>query len=263
MKDKKSGEQFEKLVEIIETLRSPQGCPWDREQDEKSIANYFLEEVYEAVDAVATDDPSSLVEELGDVMMEVIFLAQIYKERGEFDIAEVLDGIVEKMRRRHPHVFGRQKIDSSRKVIEQWEKHKKEEKERASFFDGLAASSPSLLAAFQIGQRAATFGFDWSSPLEVLEKVKEEWGELERALEEGKEHEIFEELGDIFFSLANLSRKLGLNPEIALRRANEKFKQRFETLAQKLKSEGKELGETCLAEMDRIWEFVKNKKNHP
>jgi MazG family protein len=255
------GQKFEKLVEILDSLRSKNGCPWDREQDEKSIANFFLEEVYEAVDAISADKAGSLEEELGDVLMEVVFLAQIYKEKRQFTIADVLEGIVQKMVRRHPHVFGPKQVRSSQKVIEAWQAQKNAEKERRSVFDGMARSTPALLEAFQIGQRVSAFGFDWPSAKEVLGKIKEEIKEFEEALESGEPRAIREEIGDVFFALANFSRLLGLNPELALRQANDKFKRRFLALERELKKTGKELGQASLEDMDKIWEELKKKSD--
>jgi tetrapyrrole methylase family protein/MazG family protein len=251
------GLKFEKLVKIMDVLRSEHGCPWDREQDERSITDFFLEEVYEAVDAIQAGDARSLEEELGDVLMEVVFLAQIYKEKKKFTIADVLNGIVQKMVRRHPHVFGTEKFRSSQKVTEAWQLQKRAEKPRRTVFGGLARSSPSLLQAFQIGQRVSVLGFDWRSPKEVLEKIREEIDELEEALETGKAAPIQEEIGDAFFALANLSRVLGLNPELALRKANEKFKRRFARLTRELQKRGKDLGRASLEDMDKIWEELK------
>jgi len=254
-----AGKKFERLVEIMDTLRSEQGCPWDREQDEKSISNYFLEEVYEAIDAITSKDANTLAEELGDVLMEVVFLARIYKEKRKFTITNVLEGINQKMIRRHPHVFGQKHIRTSEAVIDEWRRQKKEEKERQSLLDGMSNSSPSLLAAFQIGLCVSSYGFDWKQPQEALQKVKEEVSELESALEAKNEDEIFRELGDIFFSMANVSRLLGVNPEIALRDTNKKFIRRFRFIEKRLKEKRKELGQATLEEMDEIWDEAKEK----
>lgn len=256
---KNAGKKFEQLVEILDNLRSEKGCSWDREQDEKSIANYFLEEVYEAVDAISAGDARSLAEELGDVIMEVVFLARIFKEKEKFSISDVLEGINQKMIRRHPHVFAQKRIRTSEKVIDEWCRQKKQEKARQSILDGLAKCSPSLIEAFQIGLRASSYGFDWSQPLDALKKAKEEISELEKALEEKKEDEIFQEIGDVFFSMANVSRLLGINPEIALRQVNKKFIKRFKFIEKKLGEKGKELSEVTLEEMDEIWEESKDK----
>lgn len=255
----KAGEKFKQLVEILDSLRGEEGCPWDREQDENSISNYFLEEVYEAIDAISAGDAKSLAEELGDVLMEVVFLARIFKEKEKFSISDVLEGIKQKMIRRHPHVFAQKRIKTSKKVVDEWCRQKKEEKERQSILDGMAKCSPSLMEAFQIGVRVSPYGFDWNRPLDALKKVKEEISELEKALKAKREDEIFHEIGDIFFSMANVSRLLGLNPEIALRQANKKFIKRFKFIEKKLEEKGKELSQAALEEMDEIWEEAKDK----
>jgi len=260
MKDtERAGKKFRELVQIIQTLRSERGCPWDREQDEKSIANYFLEEVYEAVEAIMLDNTKSLAEELGDVLMEVVFLAQIYKEKKKFSIDEVLRGINQKMIHRHPHVFGHEHKVTSREVTDEWLRRKKEEKEGESIFDGFPNLMPSLLAAFQIGLCVSHYGFDWKKPLDALQKLKEEVSELERVIKAKNKEEIFQEIGDIFFSIVNVSRLLGVNPEIALRQTNKKFIERFKYIEKKLKGERKELGRVSLDELDKIWEESKNK----
>jgi len=257
--EEKAGEKFEQLVQIMETLRGDRGCLWDKEQDEKSITNYFLEEVYEAVEAISANDTKALAEELGDVLMEVVFLAQIYKEKRKFSIDEVLDGINQKMVRRHPHVFGPERKETSREVVDDWIRGKKEEKERESLFDRFPNSTPSLLAAFQIGLRVSHYGFDWSQAREALQKVKEEVIELEKVIDAQDKAELSREMGDVFFSLVNVSRLLGINPEIALRQANKKFIKRFKYIEKKLKEEKKGLGQTSLEEMDKIWEEAKVK----
>lgn len=252
-----AGRRFQRLVGILAALRGPQGCPWDKEQDARSIADYFLEEVYEAIDALRRKDAPALAEELGDVLMEVVFLARIYEEEGRFSIADALDGINRKLVRRHPHVFGGQKIDSAERVLDQWNRLKKAEKKRRSHFEGISRRAPSLLAAFQIGQRVAHFGFDWPSAEDALAKVREEIGELAEALPRADSRDAEEELGDCLFALANVARKLRLNPETALRRANDKFIRRFTKLEQKLHRDGPGLGRASLAEMDAAWNEVK------
>ena len=225
-----AGKKFQKLVEILDVLRGDQGCPWDREQDAKSICDYFLEEVYEAIDAVLEDDHKALAEELGDVLMEVVFLARIYKEEDKFTISESLENINQKMIRRHPHVFAGKEKKTCQIVIDDWMRQKKKEKNRGSFFDGLVKTSPALLEAFQIGRHASSFGFDWDQPLEAHQKLKEEVSELEKALKDRRKEEIQLEIGDILFSIANVSRLSGINPEMALKRANRKFVNRFRSL---------------------------------
>ena len=255
----KAGQKFGILVEILDALRGEGGCPWDREQDVNSITNYFLEEVYEAVDAICAKNTESLVEELGDVLMEVVFLARIFKEDKKFSIYDVLDGINKKMIRRHPHVFAQKRFRTSKKVLDEWNRQKKVEKKRKSLFDGMTKCFPSLMEAFQIGLRVSSYGFDWEQPFDALQKIKEEVFELEKALKAQKKEKISEEVGDIFFSMANVSRLLGVNPEIALRQANAKFVKRFKFIERKLEEEGKELGQASLEEMDKIWEKAKNK----
>ena len=260
MEDAESaGKKFEELVRILDDLRGEEGCPWDREQDEKSITNYFLEEVYEAVDAIHANDPVSLKEELGDVLMEVVFLARIFKEKEEFMISEILGGINRKMINRHPHVFSEKRIETSAEVRDEWCQQKKEEKERRSVLDGMAGSLPSLLEAFQLGLRVSQVGFDWDDPLGALQKVKEEVSELEEVLKTKKDNEVFEEVGDLFFALSNVSRHLNVNPEIALRQANKKFMERFRFIEEKLEKKGKALDQTSLEEMDKIWDEAKKK----
>lgn len=254
-----TGEKFSRLIEILDILRSKQGCPWDREQDEKTITNFFLEEVYEAVEALESCDYLSLAEELGDVMMEVVFLARLAKEKGNFTMADILEGINNKMIRRHPHVFGTKREENSARVKESWNRQKQQEKERESVLDGMTKSSPALLTSFMIGTRVSSFGFDWSQPIDVLHKIKEELAELEEAVQNRNKQEISSEIGDVLFSLANLSRKFDVNPEIALRKANEKFIRRFRFIEEKLKQKGTELGEASLEEMDRLWEEAKRR----
>lgn len=256
----KAGEKFQKLVEILEILRGDDGCPWDKEQDARSICDYFLEEVYEAVEAVYNDDHDALAEELGDVLMEVVFLARIYQEEQRFTISDSLENINQKMIRRHPHVFADKEKTSSRRVIEDWQRQKKEEKNRGSLFDGLVKTSPALLAAFQTGRQASSFGFDWVHPLDALQKVKEEVSELEKALKEGREEDIQQEIGDILFAMTNVSRLSRINPEMALKRANRKFVKRFRLVEQKLQEEGRSLDQANLEDMDRLWDDIKDEE---
>lgn len=262
MEDAKlAGQKFEQLVKILDTLRGKSGCPWDKEQDEQSISNYFLEEVYEALEAILSGDAPSVAEELGDVLMEVVFLARIYKEKKLFTMSDVVENINQKMIRRHPHVFGGKTIVSSSEVLDAWNLGKQQEKKRQSLFDGIVKLAPALHSAYQIGLRVSSYGFDWENPSGALEKVKEEVSELESAMKiEAKEH-IFQEIGDAFFALSNVSRKLGINPEIALKKANEKFMLRFESLENELAEKGKSLGEASLEEMDEIWEQIKDRES--
>lgn len=257
---KLAGEKFEQLVKILDTLRGKRGCPWDKEQDEQSISNYFLEEVYEALEAIRKGDVSSVAEELGDVLMEVVFLARIYKEKKAFTMSEVVKNINQKMILRHPHVFGGKTIASSSEVLDAWNQGKQQEKKRQSLFDGIVKLAPSLHSAYQIGLRVSSYGFDWDSPSDALEKVKEEVSELESAMRTGTKEHLFQEIGDALFALSNVSRQLGINPEIALKKANEKFMRRFESLEKELAQRGKNLGEVSLEEMDEIWDQLKERE---
>ncbi len=254
-----AGEKFQTLVDILAALRGPDGCPWDREQDEKSIADYFLEEVYEAVDALHRGEPAALAEELGDVLMEVVFLSRLNEEKGAFTLADALDGINAKMIRRHPHVFGGEKIESAGRVLEAWVRQKKNEKKRFSPFDGLPASAPALLAALQIGQRAAQTGFDWPQAEDALNKVSEELREIEDAMAQGDAAAIEEEIGDGLLALANAARLLKVNPEIALRRALDKFIFRFTAMRKEFEARGLELEKATPSEMDAVWEEIKKR----
>ena len=257
--EKSAGEKFQTLVDILAALRGPDGCPWDREQDEKSIAGYFLEEVYEAVDALTAGEPAALAEELGDVLMEIVFLARIYEEKGAFTLGEALEGINAKLIRRHPHVFGGEKIDSAGRVLDAWVRQKKAEKKRTSPFDGLPASAPALLSAFQIGQRAAQTGFDWPRPADALAKAAEELREIEEAAAQGDPAAVEEEIGDGLFALANAARLFNVNPEIALRRALDKFIRRFAALQNEFEVRGRPLEKASPAEMDAVWEEIKKR----
>lgn len=252
-----AGDKFVELVEILSRLRGDGGCPWDREQDETTIVDYFLEEVYEAVDALRQGNISSFAEELGDVVMEVVFFAQIFKEKNAFDITDVLEGINKKMIRRHPHVFGEKSYGDSARVAEEWARQKTEEKEGNSVLEGLVQHAPALLNAFQIGVKASSYGFDWPDAGEAFGKIEEESGELREAMNSGEEKEVFHEMGDLLFAAANVSRLLGINPELALKEANNRFVQRFRSMEEALKAGGRRLGEVPLDEMDKVWESVK------
>ncbi len=257
--ERTAGAQFQALVDILAALRGPGGCPWDREQDEKSIAGYFLEEVYESVDALYRGDPGALAEELGDVLMEVVFLCRLYEEKGAFSVTDALNGITGKMIRRHPHVFGGEKIESAGRVLDAWVRQKNDEKKRTSPFDGLPVSAPALLSAFQIGQRAAQTGFDWPRAADALVKAAEELGEIGEAVERGDPAAIEEEIGDGLFALASAARLLKINPEIALRRALDKFIIRFTALQRDFEARGLEMEKASPAEMDAVWEEIKKR----
>ncbi len=267
----KAGREFGELVRILDVLRSEDGCPWDRQQDIKSIVNYFLEEAYEVVDSILAQDPAAVAEELGDMLMEIVFLARLYKETNAFRMSDVVEGINRKMIRRHPHVFGTETASHAGDVVATWNRQKSREKNRASLFDGIGSHTPALLTAFQIGLRAGMHGFDWPEIRGVLDKVMEEMDELETAVgvrdgkaggeQDGKE--VQEEIGDLFFALANLSRHLGINPELALRLANRKFIRRFRYVELKLQEQGRTVDDAALDEMETLWEESKKQIGGP
>lgn len=261
-----AGTRFDRLVEIMRTLRSPDGCAWDREQTLASLRPFVLEEAYEVVEAIDRDDPTALCDELGDLLLEAVFIAQICAEADDFTIADATDAVIAKLIRRHPHVFGDGETDVTRdlspiEVKEQWERIKTQERaaspQRATLLDGIPDALPSLLRASRIGARTANVGFDWDAAGDVLEKVDEEIRELRAAVSEADPTNIEEELGDLLFTIANLARKLRVDPESALRAANAKFTSRFRTVEQRLADQGTTLHDASPAELEREWQAVK------
>ncbi len=251
------GEKFKQLVEIIATLRRPDGCPWDREQNEKTIMNFFLEEAYELAEAIVKGEVEAIAEELGDVLMEVVFLAQIYHEKGVFSLDAVIQRINQKMIARHPHIFGTKRVTSSEKVTEEWQKRKAKEKNIKDALQGISPQTPALFQAFLLGRRAAQFGFDWPTAEEAWQKTEEELKEFKAVLPLGQETALMKEAGDLFFSLVNVCRLKGINPELSLREANEKFRTRFNRLLEELKRRGLEPRQVSLEVMDSIWDEIK------
>ena len=255
-----TGDAFEKLVDIMAMLRSPEGCPWDREQTHDSLKPYLLEEAYEVLETLDKKDYEGLKEELGDLMLQSIFHAQVASENNEFNIWDVLNTINEKLIRRHPHVFGDIEIKTADEQKIHWEKLKKKEGKQ-SVLDGVPVSAPSLLRASRIQQKAATVGFDWGDIEPVWRKIDEEFVELRHALEATDHEAIHEEFGDLLFAMVNLSRFIKVNPEDSLRCAVQKFIDRFQKLEDIFRQEGKNLHDVSLEEMDRIWEQIKHKKS--
>jgi MazG family protein len=265
-----AGELFDELVQIMRRLRAPDGCPWDREQTIKTLRPFVLEETYELLDALDREDYDAIRQELGDFLLEAVFLAQICDEEGRFSIADSIRSISEKLIRRHPHVFD---TDGSApltpgQVKEKWEdiKAKEREKEGAkekTLLSGVPRSLPSLLRAYELSTRAATVGFDWVKPGDVIDKIEEEVGELREAVANHgrRSHEVEEELGDLFFALANLARKMGVEPEAALRVANEKFQQRFEMMERHVTSDGHRLRDLSLDQLESEWQKAKESTN--
>lgn len=247
------------LVDVMETLRSPGGCPWDIEQTHDSLRRYMIEEVYEVIEAIENEDAPLLCEELGDLLLQIVFHARVAEECGSFSMQDVIDGVTEKMIRRHPHVFGDISVRDAGEVLVNWETIKAQEKEgqRRSALDGVSPGLPALMASFKLQKKAAKVGFDWTEVKDVWEKVREELGELAEASAEGDTKAIEEEFGDVLFSLVNLSRFLHIEPETSLTAANHKFRRRFTFIEDQMTALGKKWEDMTLAEMDKLWEQAK------
>jgi tetrapyrrole methylase family protein / MazG family protein len=254
-------EEFDKLVQIFERLRAPGGCPWDAEQDHKSISKCIIEESYELYDAILNEDKYHMREELGDVLLQVIFHSIIARDLGEFCLKDVINGLADKLISRHPHVFADVQLDSSKEVVHNWEKLKKGEKgkvERKSILDGIPRSLPSILAARKIQSTVSRVGFDWKDAQGVMGKIGEEIAELDQAIHSKNADAMEDEIGDLLFSVVNLARKCKVDPEAALRRTNRKFRKRFTAIEKESKRLGISLEEMNLQEMDQIWEGSKH-----
>ena len=257
--------EFHELVELLARLRAPDGCPWDRKQDHRSLRTYLLEETYEVLDAIDRDDPRALADELGDMLLQVLFHAQLAHEQGRFSIDDVLSRLHDKLVRRHPHVFGQAHADTPEQVKANWEALKAEERHGdgepastpSSRLDPISRNLPALLEAFQVNRRAAQAGFDWERVEDVLDKIDEETVEIRQELATGRREFLEDEAGDLLFAAVNVVRALGFDPEVALRRANQKFRARFRVMEQELAARGKPLEEASLAELDELWERAK------
>ena len=246
---------FEDLVQLMHTLRSPGGCPWDREQTLPSLKPFLIEESYEVVDAIDRGDASALNEELGDFLLQAVFIAEITAEAGSFDIYDSITAIHDKLVRRHPHVFGEVAAGNAGEVLVNWEKQKNEERkaENKSILAGVPQSLPALLRASRLTEKAARVGFDWRRADDVFEKVDEELAETREAVAEGNREAIREEIGDLLFTVANLARKLDINAEEALQEANRKFTRRFESMESHVRGKGQNLDQLSLEQMDLLW----------
>jgi len=246
------------LLDLVERLRAPNGCPWDREQGLGEVRAYLLEEAHELAAAIDGGDWREIAGELGDLLFQAAFIGRLAAEAGAFDLAQSIDGVRRKMVARHPHVFGDEELADAAAVRAAWERRKlQDEPGRAALLAGVPASLPALLGAYRLTQKAAGIGFDWPAAEEVLQKAEEEIGELRRALAAGAAPAVREEVGDLLFTIANLARKLEIDPEAALAAANRKFRRRFEHVEQRLAARGQRLGEATLAEMDALWEEAK------
>jgi len=263
------GARFERLVDIMRTLRAPDGCPWDQEQTHASLRPFVLEETYEVLEAIEQGSPADLCEELGDFLFEAVFLARISEEAGDFSIGDAIDAICDKLVRRHPHVFDRARSLTTGEVIEQWETLKARERAAGgepatpakTTLSGVPKTLPSLLRAYEINARAASVGFDWQRAADVLDKIEEEIAELRQEVEAGATGHLSraeDEMGDLLFALTNLSRRLGIEPEAALRRANDKFTRRFEAVERAFAERGQALTDASLDDMEAEWQRVKS-----
>jgi tetrapyrrole methylase family protein / MazG family protein len=255
-------DEIDRLIQIMDRLRGPGGCPWDAEQDHKSIMKHLIEEAYELADAVDSGDPESMAEELGDVLLQVVFHSTIAKENNTFTLSEVINHLCDKLIHRHPHVFGDATVADSKEVIRNWERLKKKEtgkQERESILSGVPESLPALLQAFKIQSTVSRVGFDWEAPQEVLLKIDEERTELTDAMESGDNGKIENEIGDLIFSVVNLARLLNIDPEAALRQTNRKFTRRFFEIEKAAKARGIRLADMPMKEKDEIWEASKDK----
>lgn len=258
-------ETFDALVEVMSRLRSEEGCPWDQKQSHVSLKPYLIEEAYEVIEAIDSEKPEALCEELGDLLFQVLFHSQIAKESDAFDIDLVLLTVNEKMTRRHPHVFSKERNQQeplqSQDVLARWEEIKLNEPgncERKSALDGIPKDLPPLLRAHQLQARASRVGFDWQSPEPVFEKIEEELQELREAIADKEKAEIENELGDLLFSIVNYARFMEINPEDAMRGSMRRFTERFQKVESLAKQHGDELNALTLDEMNRLWEAAKS-----
>jgi tetrapyrrole methylase family protein/MazG family protein len=253
----KIGKKFVELVEIMQKLRSEDGCPWDKEQTPESILPFFLEEAYEVIESVEEKDWKNLQEELGDILLHTVFQAKMAEEENRFTILDSLETINAKLTRRHPHVFGDRPVEEAKSAKKNWESEKHKEKNRESRLDGVPKALPSLIRAQRLQEKASYVGFEWDKIEEVWEKVHEEIVELKEAQSQGIIEHIEEEIGDVLFSIVNLSRFLKISSEDALRKTNRKFIARFKKIEEELKKRNRPIEDASLAEMDEIWEEVK------
>ncbi|WP_457643646.1 nucleoside triphosphate pyrophosphohydrolase [Persephonella sp.] len=253
---RKEGKNFQRLVDIMERLRRE--CPWDREQTNYSIKNNLIEEAYELLEAIEKDDNKAMVEELGDVLLQVVFHSQIKKDHGAFDINDVIENLIEKLIRRHPHVFGGVDYASleGEDHLKKWEVLKQKEKNRQSILDGIPSRMPALLRAVKVQKRMAKVGFDWEEPSQVMEKVEEELEELKNAR---TREELVHEIGDLLIAVTNLARAYGIDPEEALHKSIDRSIRRFRYIEEKARKEGRKLEEMTLDDMEQYWQEAKSK----
>jgi MazG family protein len=264
---KKAGDAFARFVELIARLRAPGGCPWDREQTHESLKPMTLEEAYEVVEAIDRGDDQELAGELGDLLLQVVFHAQLASEGGRFTIADVIERVLEKMVRRHPHVFADHPAATPGEVLRNWEALKEEERagkgkgSDTSMLDSVSRSLPATMEAFQMTTKVSRVGFDWPDATSVLAKLEEEVGELKEAVAAGEgPTAVGDEIGDLLFVIVNLARHLGVDPESALKAGNRKFRRRFRYVEERLRARGKKPADSSLDEMDALWNEAKRQE---
>jgi MazG family protein len=253
-----AGPRFVELLTMMARLRGEGGCPWDREQTRETLRPFLVEETYEVLDALDAGDPTHIREELGDLLFQVVFHAEIARERGEFSMADLLEALITKMTRRHPHVFGDRPVSSAAEALAQWEAIKGAEKHGASALAGVPRALPALHRAQRVQHKAARVGFDWSDAAGALEKVREELGEVAEALRQGDGPALRDELGDLLFSVVNVARLSSVDPEGALQAAVDRFSRRFASMEKAARDEGRELTGLSLAELEELWTRAKS-----
>lgn len=248
---------FNRLREIMAVLRAPGGCNWDRKQTHKSLLPYLIEETYEVVEAIEKEDYPHLREELGDLMIQIVFHAQIAEEAGKFNIDDSINDINTKLINRHPHVFGNKKDLNPQEVRDQWEKIKITSGEKESVINGIPKSAPALVKAFRFGEKAGGVGFDWKNAADVMDKVKEEMTEIEAEIKSGDNGKLESEIGDLLFAISSLARKKDINPEQALNKTLDKFKKRFNYIEEHVKKSGRPFADFTLEELETFWQAAK------
>jgi tetrapyrrole methylase family protein/MazG family protein len=254
---------FSELRQIIADLRGPEGCPWDKEQTHLSLKKYLIEECYEVLEAIDEEDEDHLVEELGDVLLQVMLHAQIGEDEGMFAIEDVMEALASKMIRRHPHVFGDAEVTDAEEVTKNWERIKAAEKPgtgRESLLNGVAKGMPALIRAYEIQKKAAKVGFDWEHAAEALEKVREELREFAAEIESGQRENEIAEFGDLLFAMINVARFLRIHPEEALEQTNQKFIRRFHFIEQQVKKSGRDFSDFSLEELNAFWNLAKKEE---
>jgi MazG family protein len=257
---KNTMKEFGKLVRIMKKLRHPRrGCPWDLEQTPQSLKDYILEEAHELIEAIDRGHDEEIREELGDLLLQIVFLARLAEEKKKYSIRDVITTISEKLVRRHPHIFGHVKVNGADEVKANWEKIKIAEKNKESVISDYPPSMPSLLLANRIASQASGVGFDWNDAEKAFDKIDEETEELRAEIRDGRSGEIENEIGDLLFAVANVARLLKINPEFALARTNNKFTSRFRFIEAELKKRGQDIRHTALAELEALWNQAKGK----